>query len=165
MFHEVFPRCKDMALPQAEIRGGDFPCQIALKPFNNDKWRSDFKDLMVKQLTERGLDFDVTIGGRTTIDIQRPGMNKSKAIEFALGELKKQGIGPAQTIYFGDEFMPSGNDVKVAEMLEHSRPFKIYHVGDTRSTLTSIRDTLVLQGNGPRGTLNQLETIAAVSSS
>ncbi len=158
IFHELFCKAeyREIALPEAEVRGGDVTCQIALKPFNNRQLRSDFREIMVKRIVALGMDIDVFIGGRTTIDIQRSGVNKRKAIEYAMERLD---LDPLTTVYFGDEFVAYGNDVPAASLPDDRRPSLIIHVGDIGNTPDNIKDKLTLDGNGPAGTLNHLKTI------
>jgi hydroxymethylpyrimidine pyrophosphatase-like HAD family hydrolase len=150
------PMYKEISKPEAEVRGGDVVCQIALKPFNDDQLRREFREVMEQRLKAAGMaELSVLIGGRTTVDVQRHDVNKPKAIRFAVKEMK---LDPSTAIYFGDEFVPFGNDLKVAQMKEGERPSLIVHVGNGQPP-GDVRDRLIWDGNGPVGTLNYLKML------
>jgi hydroxymethylpyrimidine pyrophosphatase-like HAD family hydrolase len=157
VFREILlkPMYEDISKPEAEVRGGDVVCQIALKPFNDDRLRREFRELMEQRLMAAGKrDFSVLIGGRTTIDIQRHDVNKTKAIRFAVKRMK---LDPSTAVYFGDEFVPFGNDLSVAQM-EDERPSLIVHVGNGQPP-ADVKGRLIWDGNGPAGTLNYLRML------
>lgn len=113
--------------PELERRGGDVTSQIALKPFNEDRLRSEFRKLLIERLTREGRDeFSILTGGKTTIDIQLKGVNKTRAIDYLVHE---KNTDPEKMIYFGDEFNESGNDLPVAKMDKKLRPAFIINVG------------------------------------
>lgn len=150
-----------MAVPKLEKRGGTgFTSQLALKPFKRPELRNEFfRSFSVQMLRAFGKDaFDVTLGGRTTIDIQRSGVNKQKAIKY----LYDKGADPDRTVYFGDEFYHDGNDVVVCLPQEKYRPpTTIVHVGHVDDLSLELRQKgfISIDGNGVDGTANYLNII------
>ncbi|MFZ1987619.1 MAG: HAD-IIB family hydrolase [Minisyncoccia bacterium] len=57
-------------------------------------------------------DFDVKVGGLTTIDVTKHGINKAYGIRKLSAHL---GIPPEEMLYIGDELRPGGNDEVVKE--------------------------------------------------
>ena len=131
--------------------------QIAIKPFKINKLRRSFLERLKTGINDHfGADeFSVLLGGKTTIDIQRKGVDKRKAI-IELITMNK--FNPQHMIYFGDEFVPNGNDLRIAEMPKNLRPARIIHIGDTDKTPAKLRSQswFYIDGNGPEGTLNYL---------
>lgn len=154
--HLMFkPAYSELSKPELEKRGGHVVCQIALKPFNDEKKREDFRRIIAERLDEAVRHgFSVLLGGRTTIDIQRKGVNKRKAIEFLVHERE---FRPTSAIYFGNEFMQFGNDRSVAEMEDAERPAMIVNVGNRLEEDDRLRGRIIDAGNGPQGTVNHLE--------
>jgi phosphomannomutase len=68
--------------------------------------RLKFKKLLEKQLPE----FEVLIGGMTTIDVTRKGINKAYGVEWMA---KKFDCEPSEMLYVGDALYPGGNDYVV----------------------------------------------------
>ncbi len=68
--------------------------------------RQKIRDALVKLLPE----FEIGIGGSTSIDITKPGMNKLFGVKKLL-ELDK--LTPDRAIYIGDALFPGGNDAAV----------------------------------------------------
>jgi len=52
-------------------------------------------------------DFEVLTGGATTVDITRPGMDKSESVRWLS---KKFGLSPSDMLYIGDALHEGGND-------------------------------------------------------
>lgn len=150
-------RYKEVSKPELEKRGGDVICQIALKPFNDDRLRTQFREQFEDKLKMEGFDdFAILTGGKTTIDIQLKGVNKARAVNYLLG---KGWYDSQRMIYFGDEFNEFGNDYPVATMSRHERPKFIVNVGRVDSIPRRIRNDIILDGNGPDGTKNFLELL------
>ncbi|MFO1433580.1 MAG: DUF4062 domain-containing protein [Candidatus Competibacteraceae bacterium] len=148
-----------LSKPEIEKRGGKkVICQIALKPFNDHKLREKFRDIIERSINEEYKDdFDVSIGGSTTIDIQIKGVDKAKAIRYLISDQK---INPQDMIFFGDEFFKNGNDLPVALMEDEERPRFILNVGDKKRPIDPrVKDKIVTDGNGPDGTENYLRFI------
>ncbi|MDQ3089650.1 MAG: HAD-IIB family hydrolase [bacterium] len=82
----------------------------------NDKkgWDPDQRKrkIIVASLREDLPDYDIKIGGRTTIDITQKGINKA----FGINQLSQILLVPInKMIYFGDALFPGGNDATVLE--------------------------------------------------
>jgi len=151
MFKEDY---RELSKPELETRGGKVVCQIALKPFNDDETRADFRAAIAEDLQrEHPGQFSVLLGGLTTIDIQRANVDKKKAIHLLL---RQRELEPASMIYFGNEFLPFGNDRCVAEMPDSERPAMIVNVGQALSAGDPIHARVLEDCNGPRGTVNYL---------
>ena len=152
------PQYADISKPETEVRGGKVISQIALKPFNDKDCRQEFREIMEKKLNKDGdAKFSVLLGGRSTIDIQLKDVNKPKAIRYLIAAKK---LDPKGMIYFGDEFVPFGNDLPVAEMPDTERPAFIVHVGNASASKMVVNkealNKIVIDGNGPIGTMNYL---------
>ena len=145
---------RELSLPEIEERGGSVTCQIALKPFNDNVKRMQFRDIIEKELATHDVKrFSVLLGGRTTIDIQRQGVNKEMAVKFLIND---KGLNSQDMIYFGNEFNKFGNDRAVAEM-KKDRPGFIVNVGRPLNESEKLPGVVIEDGNGPTGTLNYLE--------
>lgn len=150
---------KNVSRPEIEKRGGEgFISQIALKPFKIDKIRTEFLSIIRKRLITRQevRDFEVLLGGKTTIDILLKGVDKRKAI---MDLITRRQFNPKNMIYFGDEFVINGNDLPVLTMEDNFRPSRIIHVGNINNTPEDLLDKkgFFIDGNGPLGTKNYLE--------
>jgi phosphomannomutase len=75
-------------------------------------WDADgSKREVLKAFLEKRLpEFDVYIGGRTTIDITKKGFDKSYGVRRFAEHLQ---IDPKDMLYVGDELFPGGNDAPV----------------------------------------------------
>ena len=74
-----------------------------------DSWDTDGskRGLLWKALKQSLPDFEILMGGVTTIDITRKDVNKS----YGVGWLSKRlGIPPSDMLYVGDALYPGGND-------------------------------------------------------
>jgi HAD superfamily hydrolase (TIGR01484 family) len=67
---------------------------------------------MIRVLQELLPEFDVKIGGATTIDVTRKGINKAYGIKKMTEHL---GFAKDEMTYFGDDFGEGGNDYPVME--------------------------------------------------
>ncbi len=68
------------------------------------------RKIIVASLKEELSDYDIKMGGRTTIDITKKGINKA----FGVNQLSKFIDVPInKMIYFGDALFPGGNDESV----------------------------------------------------
>lgn len=152
LLHE--PQYRELARPELDLRGGSVTCQIALKPFNDERLRADYLDLFRTELERRAPgEFSVTLGGRTTIDVQRHGVDKAKAVRFYA---QRRQVNPDELIYFGNEFVRHGNDLAVASMCPPERPVCVVNVGRPAEPQTAAESGFIDAGGGPAGTLNYL---------
>jgi len=78
-------------------------------------WDPDCKkrEKIVKKAKALAPEFDYEIGGTTSINAIKPGMNKKFGMENLLKELK---VKKSDILYFGDMTNPGGNDYPVVEM-------------------------------------------------
>lgn len=78
------------------------------------KWDPDFaKRKKIKAILERSIpEFSVQLGGTTSIDITRPGINKAYGIRKLRDTL---GIAIQDMLFIGDEVFPGGNDYPAKE--------------------------------------------------
>ncbi|MBV8197206.1 MAG: HAD-IIB family hydrolase [Candidatus Eremiobacteraeota bacterium] len=79
-----------------------------------EKWDPDFsKRKQIKAILDRTLpDFSVRLGGTTSIDVTRPGVDKAYGIRKLRDVL---GIPIAQMLFIGDAIFPGGNDYPALE--------------------------------------------------
>ena len=77
--------------------------------------RKKLKTALEKQLP----DFEVLIGGMTTIDITRKGINKSYGVTWLAQKLE---LKPEEMLYVGDALYPGGNDEVVIATGVKTRP-------------------------------------------
>lgn len=78
-------------------------------------WDPDCKkrQKIAKRAKELAPDFTFEIGGTTSINAVKPGMNKAFGMTHMMDELK---ISRDEILYFGDMTQPGGNDYPVVEM-------------------------------------------------
>ncbi len=62
---------------------------------------------IARQLREKLADFDILIGGASTVDITRKDTNKSYGVRWYANYMKTT---PAEMLYVGDALYPGGND-------------------------------------------------------
>lgn len=74
----------------------------------NQKKRQAIRSILIEKLPE----FDVYIGGLTTIDITLKGINKAYGVRWYAEHL---GLSPADMLYVGDALYEGGNDAVVEE--------------------------------------------------
>ncbi len=77
-------------------------------------WDPDQKKrrAIVAELQKHISDFEISIGGETSIDVTRKGVNKAYAIYKLEGIL---GVTKMDIVYIGDALYPGGNDTKARE--------------------------------------------------
>ena len=78
-------------------------------------WDPDCKkrEQIVKKAKEMAPEFDFEIGGTTSINAFKPGMNKQFGMSHLLENLD---VEKSDILYFGDMTQPGGNDYPVVEM-------------------------------------------------
>ena len=78
-------------------------------------WDPDTKkrEKIVARAKELAPEFDFEIGGTTSINAIKPGMNKEFGMTKLLEELK---VSKSEILYFGDMTQPGGNDYPVVQM-------------------------------------------------
>lgn len=78
-------------------------------------WDPDCKkrQKIAKRVKELAPDFTFEIGGTTSINAVKPGMNKAFGMTHMMDELK---VSRDEILYFGDMTQPGGNDYPVVEM-------------------------------------------------
>lgn len=122
--------------PAIEDRGGQITfsalgqnAPISLKaPWDPDqKKRSAMKAILDPKLQH----FDISIGGATSIDVTRKGINKAGAVRKLLGHLA---IDTSEVLFFGDALFPGGNDSSALET-----GVKCIAVKDPQDTLMRLR--------------------------
>jgi hydroxymethylpyrimidine pyrophosphatase-like HAD family hydrolase len=98
----------DLSRPTIIDRGE----QLALKPVKADLRETLIDHIKDKVCGDRRLkgQYGVLVGGRTTIDIQKYGVDKA----FAMRDLKDSLDHQEEILYFGDSFGEQGNDRPVA---------------------------------------------------
>lgn len=87
----------------------------AAAPEDKYQWDPDHhkREAIVKRMRELAPEFDYEIGGTTSINVFKPGMNKT----FGMNKLIEQlGINKSDILYFGDMTQPGGNDYPVKMM-------------------------------------------------
>ena len=71
------------------------------------------REKIVARCREIAPEFDYEIGGTTSINAMRPGMNKEFGMTHLLEELS---VSKEEVLYFGDMTQPGGNDYPVVQM-------------------------------------------------
>ena len=102
------------------------------------KWDPDRRkrDRMKALLGETLPDFSVRIGGSTSIDITRRGIDKA----YGIGKLAaSSGIGPDEMLFIGDALYPGGNDAPVREM--GISTIAVRDIKETKRTIRSLIET------------------------
>lgn len=91
---------------------------------------------IVARAKELAPEFYFEIGGTTSINACRPGMNK----EFGMNKMMEQlGVSKEEILYFGDMTQPGGNDYPVVEM-----GIETITVRDHKDTACALRAILAL---------------------
>lgn len=88
------------------------------------------RDLLAEALP----DFEVLLGGTTTVDITTKGINKAYGVRWLSREL---GIAPERMLFVGDALFPGGNDMVVKETGIRTR-----EVSGPAETLEIIREII-----------------------
>lgn len=116
------------------LLGKNAPIELK-RPWDPDqKKRIEMRNILLPELPE----FEIHIGGTTSIDITQKGISKAFAIEKlfeTLPSLKKEEI-----LFFGDAIFPGGNDEPVANMGIPS--IKVKNSEDTLEKLKEILGNL-----------------------
>ena len=71
------------------------------------------RKIMVEQLKKVAPEFEYKVGGNTSIDITRPGMDKGFGMRNLMEAL---GLAKEEILYFGDMTAPGGNDYPIVQM-------------------------------------------------
>lgn len=101
-----------------------------------EKWDPDHekRKMIVKYLEEKIPEFEIGIGGTTSIDITQKGKDKSYGVEQASLRL---GIPIEKMVYIGDALFPGGNDEEARKSGVECLPVK-----DVEETKKVIREIL-----------------------
>jgi HAD superfamily hydrolase (TIGR01484 family) len=91
------------------------------------------REAIVKVLTPLLSEFDIKIGGATSIDITKNGMNKKFGIEAVSNLLH---IPKSSILYVGDSIFPGGNDYAAVEAGVTTRPVR--DVDETKAFIHAI---------------------------
>lgn len=110
--------------------GQNAPIDIKQKWDPNQEKRKEIREYIHNLL----LDYEVRIGGSTSIDITKNGMNKSLAIN---NFLKILNIKKNELIFLGDALFTGGND----EIVEETG-VKCYKVDNPQDTINILRDII-----------------------
>jgi len=99
------------------------------------KWDPDDrkKQAIREYAAERLPDLEVRIGGTTSIDVTRPGIDKAYGMRKLMAELK---IKESDILFFGDKIQEGGNDYPVRAMGIDS--IEVAHQDDTVLALEAI---------------------------
>lgn len=99
------------------------------------RWDPDFaKRRSIKRLLDVSLpDFDVHIGGSSSIDITRPGIDKAYGIRKLA---TVTGVSPDAMLFVGDALYAGGNDQPVRDM--GVATIAVGSVGETRSVIEAL---------------------------
>lgn len=110
---------------QIENRGGQITWSalgqnaplVAKSIWDTDRFK---RHLIQKHLAPLlGSDFEIRVGGLTSIDITRAGTNKASGIKKLCVQLNLQ---PQDVLYIGDALEPGGNDASIREAGFPTRP-------------------------------------------
>jgi HAD superfamily hydrolase (TIGR01484 family) len=109
-----------------------------------DKWDPDFtKRKRIKAILDTVIpEFSVRMGGSTSIDVTKPGIDKAYGIRKLRDLL---GISLKEMIFIGDALFPGGNDYPAVEAGVDCVPVR--GPGDTKSVTKAI--IACLDGDGP----------------
>lgn len=100
-----------------------------------NSWDPDFKKriLLQKILLKKLPNFEVKIGGTTSIDITKKGIDKSFAIKKVMNYLK---INKENILFFGDAIYKNGNDYPV--YLSGIKTIKVANPADTKKRIKKL---------------------------
>ena len=101
-----------------------------------DAWdpRQEKRRRIQADLQPRLPEVSVRIGGATSIDITRKGVDKAYGME-RLAQLS--GIAKAEMLFFGDALYPGGNDAPVRETAGIDS-VQVYHVDETKRAVAAV---------------------------
>ncbi len=95
--------------------------------------------IIVEHLQKKIPDFDILIGGASTIDVTHKGINKAYGVQWLAQRL---GIEPKEMYYVGDALYPGGNDFVVIETGIATRitsgPHETIHIVDELLTACAV---------------------------
>jgi len=123
---------------QVEYRGGQITLSALGQTAPKDKkvaWdpdrrkRQQMADWLRPQLSE----YDVKVGGSTSIDITLHGINKEYGVRQVLQKLD---MSPNDAVYFGDSLEPGGNDA-IVKNIHNLDVFAVDSEQDTKKVLQS----------------------------
>ncbi len=89
--------------------GQDAPAEKKYAWDSDTKKRQKMRNIVIDQLT----DYEVRIGGTTSIDVTKPGIDKAYGMEKLMSELE---IGKNDILFIGDKLDEGGNDYPVKAM-------------------------------------------------
>jgi HAD superfamily hydrolase (TIGR01484 family) len=98
------------------VLGQDIVDVLGLKGVEiKEHWDPDNKkkNLIAKTASPRLSEFEVRVGGLTSIDVTKPGIDKAYGMKKLINELK---IDKSEILFLGDRLQPGGNDYPVKEM-------------------------------------------------
>jgi len=107
VLNDVFPRGPQMIDRGAQIAFAVLGLEAsdeAKKSWDVDKTK---RTALKKTLEEKIPEFEILIGGRTTIDITKKGINKSHGVRWLARRLN---VEPQEMLYVGDALYRGGND-------------------------------------------------------
>jgi hypothetical protein len=145
--------------PDGNVRYGSLAIKPIpkLKAFGIDP-REEIMRLINKYLGEGEKDFNIRVGGSTTIDITGASAQKNVALEdFITATSQSARVAPQLNkknfYYFGDEFFQNGNDEPISALLDRGN---ILAVNDENKDV-SLKAIHI--GRSPQATLEFLEAI------
>ena len=89
------------------------------------------REAVVNSFLSRQSDYEVKIGGLTSIDITKKGIDKAYGVDQLCKHLS---VNPKECVFVGDEFFEGGNDISVKKT-----GVKMVVVGSPNDTLNFIR--------------------------
>ena len=98
------------------VLGQDIVDELGLEGVEiKEKWDPDNKkkNLIAKTAAPRLDEFEVRVGGLTSIDVTKPGIDKAYGMTKLMNELK---LNMSDILFLGDRLQPGGNDYPVKEM-------------------------------------------------
>ncbi|OHA01155.1 MAG: hypothetical protein A3C11_03330 [Candidatus Sungbacteria bacterium RIFCSPHIGHO2_02_FULL_49_12] len=105
--------------------------------FLKKTWDPDHtkRERIVALLRQYLPDFSVSIGGTTSIDVTRKGIDKAYGLGQLMGLL---GESPQQMVYVGDALFPGGNDASVVSLGVHSVSVADPGITDTKQLILQL---------------------------
>jgi hypothetical protein len=110
-----------------------------------ERWDPDFSKRKKLKVTLDGLipEFSVRMGGATSIDVTKPGIDKAYGIRKLREAL---GVSLAEMIFIGDALFPGGNDYPAQEAGVACIPVR--GPGETKLVIKAISACLAGEQNG-----------------